>query len=37
MNSARLRHPYEIPLYVLSVLINVLIIGFILMGALLLG
>src|SRR3712207_5242811 len=37
MNSARLRIPYEIPLYVFSVLINLLIIAFILAGALLLG
>jgi Zn-dependent protease with chaperone function len=37
MNSARLRDPYEIPLYVFSVLINLLIIAFILAGALLLG
>jgi Zn-dependent protease with chaperone function len=37
MNSIQLRYPYEIPLYVLSVLVNLLIIGFILMGALLLG
>ena len=37
MNSARLRDPYEIPLYVFSVLINLLILAFILAGALLLG
>ena len=37
MNSARLRNPYEIPLYVLSVLVNLLIIALILVGALLLG
>ena len=37
MNSARLRNPYEIPLYVLSVLDNLLIIALILVGALLLG
>jgi len=37
MSSARLRNPYEIPLYVLSVLVNLLIISFILLGALLLG
>jgi Zn-dependent protease with chaperone function len=37
MNSIRLRNPYEIPLYVLSVLVNLLIISFILIGALLLG
>jgi Zn-dependent protease with chaperone function len=37
MNSARLRDPYEVPLYILSVLVNLLIIAFILAGALLLG
>jgi Zn-dependent protease with chaperone function len=37
MSSARLRNPYEIPLYVLSVLVNLLIISFILLGALLVG
>src|SRR5215211_7049666 len=37
LNSARLRNPYEIPLYIFSVLVNLLIIGFILAGALLLG
>jgi Zn-dependent protease with chaperone function len=37
MNSVRLRNPYEIPLYALSVLVNLLIIGFILAGVLLLG
>src|SRR5215218_5889356 len=37
MNSARLRTPYEIPLYVFSVLVNMLIIALILVGALLLG
>jgi hypothetical protein len=37
MNSIQLRNPYEIPLYVFSVLINLLIIAFILIGALLLG
>src|ERR687889_2217041 len=37
MNSVELRNPYEIPLYVLSVLVNVLIIALILVGALLLG
>src|SRR5215207_3933943 len=37
MNSVQLRSPYEIPLYVFSVLINLLIIAFILIGALLLG
>ncbi len=37
MNSIQLRYPYEIPLYVLSVLVNLLIITLILVGALLLG
>ena len=37
MNSVRLRDPYEIPLYVFSVLINLMMIAFILAGALLLG
>jgi Zn-dependent protease with chaperone function len=37
MTSARLRDPYEIPLYILSVLVNLLIIGLILAGVLLLG
>jgi Zn-dependent protease with chaperone function len=37
MNSVQLRDPYEIPLYVVSVLVNLLIIGLILVGALLLG
>jgi Zn-dependent protease with chaperone function len=37
MNSVPLRDPYEIPLYILSVLVNLLIIGLILAGALLLG
>src|SRR3712207_8878719 len=37
MNSAQLRDPYEIPLYVFSVLVNLLIIALILMAALLLG
>ncbi len=37
MNCARLRDPYEVPLYILSVLVNLLIIAFILAGALLLG
>jgi Zn-dependent protease with chaperone function len=37
MNSVKLRDPYEIPLYVLSVLVNLLIIALILVGALLLG
>src|SRR5215204_6678219 len=37
MVSAQLRDPYEIPLYILSVLVNLLIIALILIGALLLG
>src|SRR5215211_2335358 len=37
MNSVQLRSPYEIPLYVFSVLINLIIIALILVGALLLG
>jgi Zn-dependent protease with chaperone function len=37
MNSVQLRDPYEIPLYVVSVLVNLLIIALILIGALLLG
>src|ERR671910_1423929 len=37
MNGVRLRNPYEIPLYIISVLVNLLIIDFILVGALLLG
>src|SRR5215207_9726361 len=37
LNNVRLRNPYEIPLYIFSVLVNLLIIGFILAGALLLG
>jgi Zn-dependent protease with chaperone function len=37
MNSVQLRSPYEIPLYVVSVLVNLLIIAIILVGALLLG
>src|SRR3712207_5354754 len=37
MNSVRLRNPYEIPLYILSVLVNLLIIALIVGGALLLG
>src|ERR671912_1896428 len=37
MNSVKLREPYEIPLYVVSVLVNLLIIALILVGALLLG
>src|SRR5918992_2622883 len=37
MNSVQLRNPYEIPLYVFSVLVNLLIIALILVGALLLG
>jgi Zn-dependent protease with chaperone function len=37
MNSVQLRDPYEIPLYVVSVLVNLIIIALILVGALLLG
>src|SRR5215207_1467224 len=37
MNSGQLRSPYEIPLYIASVLVNLLIIAIILAGALLLG
>ena len=37
MNSAKLRSPYEIPLYVASVLVNLIIIALIVVGALLLG
>src|SRR5215212_2272862 len=37
MNSVRLRDPYEIPLYIFSVLVNLLTIALILAGALLLG
>jgi Zn-dependent protease with chaperone function len=37
VNSVRLRNPYEVPLYIFSVLVNLLIIGFILYVALLLG
>jgi Zn-dependent protease with chaperone function len=37
MNSGQLRVHYEIPLYVVSVLVNLLIIALILVGALLLG
>src|SRR4029450_8451070 len=37
MNSVKLRDPYEIPLYLVSVLVNLLIIALILVGALLLG
>jgi Zn-dependent protease with chaperone function len=37
MNNVRLRNPYEIPLYIFSVLVNLLIIALILAGALLLG
>jgi Zn-dependent protease with chaperone function len=37
MNSVRLRNPYEIPLYILSVLVNLLSVALILVGALLLG
>src|SRR5215212_6899435 len=37
MNSLKLRSSYEIPLYIVSVLVNLLIIALILVGALLLG
>src|SRR5918995_7366459 len=37
MNSIELRNPYETPLYIFSVLVNLLIIALILIGALLLG
>jgi Zn-dependent protease with chaperone function len=37
MNRVGLRNPYEIPLYILSVLVNLLIIALILVGALYLG
>ena len=37
MNSAQLRNPYEIPLYIVSVLVNLLIIALILAGVLLLS
>ena len=37
MTSARLRDPYEIPLYIVGVLVNLLIIALILAGTLLLG
>src|ERR687897_3357823 len=37
LNNARLRNPYEIPLYIFSVLVNLLIIALILAGALLRG
>ena len=37
MNSIQLRDPYETPLYIFSVLVNLLIIALILIGALLLG
>src|SRR5215203_2040063 len=37
MDSIQLRNPFELPLYILSVLANLLIIAFILIGALLLG
>jgi len=37
MNSVQLRSPYKIPLYVFSVLVNLLIIALILVGASLLG
>ena len=37
MNRVGLRNPYEIPLYILSVLVNLLIVALILVGALFLG
>jgi Zn-dependent protease with chaperone function len=37
MTSSRLRDPYEVPLYIVGVLVNLLIIALILAGALLLG
>src|SRR3712207_1458881 len=37
MNRVGLRNPYEIPLYILSVLVNLLIIALIVFGALFLG
>ncbi len=37
MNSERLRNPYEIPLYALSLLVNLLIVALILVGVLFLG
>jgi Zn-dependent protease with chaperone function len=37
MASARLRDPYEIPLYIVGVLVNLLIIGLVLAGVLWLG
>ena len=37
LDNVRLRNPYEIPLYIFSVLVNLLIIALILAGALLLG
>jgi Zn-dependent protease with chaperone function len=37
MNGIHLRNPYEIPLYVVSVLVNLIIIALILVGVLLLG
>jgi Zn-dependent protease with chaperone function len=37
MSSVRLRDPYEIPLYILSVLVNLLIVAIIFLGALFLG
>ena len=37
MNSIQLRNPFELPLYIFSVLANLLIIAFILIGVLLLG
>jgi hypothetical protein len=37
MARVGLRNPYEIPLYILSVLVNLLIVALILVGALFLG
>src|SRR5918997_3505405 len=37
MTSSRLRDPYEVPLYIVGVLVNLLIVALILAGALLLG
>ena len=37
MNSVKLRSPYEVPLYVFSVLVNLFIVALIVVGALLLG
>jgi hypothetical protein len=37
MDNPRLRDPHEVPLYVFSVLVNLLIVALIVVGALLLG